>query len=426
MTQHRQMQTSSRRRFLLSGGATLSLLASGGAWSRATAASSPRRPPLVCLFLRGAADGLSLVVPHGDPGYYSARPSIAIAPPGKPGGALGLDARFGLHPRLAPLHAAYRAGELAIIHAVGSPHPTRSHFEAQDHMETALPGAVADNGWLGRCLTSRDTMSEGAAGSLRAIAFGHSTPLALRGHGAVISAPRLERLRLQAPGALREPLQNAFERMYAAPSSPAAANARDVLTAGRDALTAARHLRELDLARYVPEHDAAYPKESGALREVAALIKADVGLEVAWLDVGGWDTHQNQGTGDAGRLARVLDPWANGLAAFRRDLGARFRDVLVLVMTEFGRTVRENGSGGTDHGHGSVMFLLGGRVRGGAVYGRFPGLSPDALWEGRDLAVTTDFRDVYAEVARHHLRLSALDAILPGHAPGPELGLFVT
>jgi uncharacterized protein (DUF1501 family) len=199
-----------------------------------------------------------------------------------------------------------------------------------------------------------------------------------------------------------------------------------VLTAGRDALTAARHLRELDLARYVPEHDAAYPKESGALREVAALIKADVGLEVAWLDVGGWDTHQNQGTGDAGRLARVLDPWANGLAAFRRDLGARFRDVLVLVMTEFGRTVRENGSGGTDHGHGSVMFLLGGRVRGGAVYGRFPGLSPDALWEGRDLAVTTDFRDVYAEVARHHLRLSALDTILPGHAPGPELGLFVT
>jgi uncharacterized protein (DUF1501 family) len=400
------------RRQLLLGGSTL-LLSLAGARAAPAGAGPLSARTLVCLFLRGAADGLSLVVPYADPEYHAARPSIAIAPPGRSGGALDLDGRFGLHPRLAPLLPAYRAGQLAIVHAVGSPHPTRSHFEAQDYLETATPGITREDGWLARCLQARPAPAS-LAGSLRAVALGHEPPLALRGHAGVLTAPRLRDFGLKAPGPLRNELLAGFEQMYA----------QGGLDVGRDALAAARRLRALELDAYTPEHDAMYPGPCAGLREVAALIKADVGLELAWLDVGGWDTHQYQGGADSGRLPRLLDAWGQGLAAFRSDLGERFADVLVLVMTEFGRTLRENGSRGTDHGHGSVMFLLGGRVRGGKVHGRFPGLARSELWEERDLAVTTDFRDVFRAVARQQLGVTELGSILPGHTPAPELVLF--
>jgi len=381
---------------------------------------SASRPALVCLFLRGGADGLSLCVPHGHAEYYRARSRIAIAPPGKPGGAVRLDDEFGLHPRLGALEAVYRAGELAVVHAVGSPDPTRSHFEAQDNMESALPGKARREGWLGRWLASAPAAA--AASPLRAVALGASPPLALEGHSSVLSARRLDRLALKAPQAFAGPMENAFARMYAGATEDAELGS--LRQAGAAAIRASRLLRELDLAQRRPENGAVYPKESAALGDVATLIRAGVGLELAWLDVGGWDTHQNQGNGEAGRLARALPPWAEGLAAFRRDLGPRFEHVLVLVMTEFGRTLRENGSGGTDHGHGSVMFLMGGGVRGGRVLGRFPGLAEERLWQGRDLAVTTDYRDVYAELLRDHLKHRDVAAVLPDYTPGPSLGLF--
>jgi uncharacterized protein (DUF1501 family) len=408
-----------RRRFVRTlGAATLSLFLPPGA-ARAQAASAVR-PVLVCLFLRGGADGLSLCVPHGHGEYYRARPRIAIARPGQPGGAVRLDDEFGLHPRLAPLEAAYRAGELALVHAVGSPDPTRSHFEAQDYMESALPGQTKREGWLGRWLASAERSD---ASPLRALALGGTPPLALQGHAAVLSARRLDRLSLAAPDAFAEPMEEAFRRMYeqAPASDPELASLR---RAGSGAILASRRLRELDVAQQRPHGGAVYPKESVALADVATLIRAGVGLELAWIDAGGWDTHQNQGNGEQGRLPRVLSPWGQGLAAFRQDLGAHFEHVLVLVMTEFGRTLRENGSGGTDHGHASAMLLMGGRVRGGRVHGRFPGLRSEQLWQGRDLAVTTDYRDVYAELLRDYLKHDDVARVLPDYSAGSRLGLF--
>lgn len=399
------------------GAASLSLFLPSGA---VRAEASAARPVLVCLFLRGGADGLSLCVPHGHAEYYRARPRIAIAKPGQPGGAVRLDDEFGLHPRLAALEGAYRSGELALVHAVGSPDPTRSHFEAQDNMESTLHGQSKREGWLGRWLASG---AQADASPLRALALGSTPPLALEGHAGVLCARRLDKLSLAAPHAVAEPLEDAFRRMYEqAPGG--SSELAPLRRAGTGAIRAARMLRELDVAGRRPQGGAAYPKESVALADVATLIRARAGLELAWIDVGGWDTHQNQGNGEEGRLPRALAPWGAGLAAFRQDLGDHFERVLVLVMTEFGRTLRENGSGGTDHGHGSVMLLMGGRVRGGRVLGRFPGLAAERLWQSRDLAVTTDYRDVYAEVLRDYLRHGDVAKVLPDYSPGPPLGLF--
>lgn len=415
-----QLMNVDRRGFVRTlGAATLSLVLPPGA-ARAESAAAAARPVLVCLFLRGGADGLSLCVPHGHPEYYRARPRVAIARPGQPGGAVRLDDEFGLHPRLAPLEGAYRAGELALVHAVGSPDPTRSHFEAQDYMESALPGQAKREGWLGRWLSSADRPG---ASPLRALAIGGTPPLALAGHAAVLSARRLDRLSLAAPDAFAGPMEDAFRRMYE-PSAASDPELAPLHRAGSGAILASRMLRDIGVARRRPQGGAAYPKESVALADVATLIRAGVGLELAWIDAGGWDTHHNQGNGEEGRLPRALAPWAEGLAAFRRDLGRHFEHVLVLVMTEFGRTLRENGSGGTDHGHGSAMLLVGGRVRGGRVLGRFPGLRAEHLWQGRDLPVTTDYRDVYAEVLRDYLKHDDVAKVLPSYSPAARLGLF--
>jgi uncharacterized protein (DUF1501 family) len=364
-------------------------------------ATPPDAPVLLCVFLRGAADGLNIVVPHAEPEYYKLRPGIAVPRPGEKGGAIDLDGRFGLHPRLGPLKAAFDAKQLALVTAVGSPHPTRSHFEAQDYMETADVGArAASRGWLAGYLQTRPAA---AAGLLRAVAVSGRSPLALRGYRDAVVAPNLRDFRLHGGDALA----NGFRRLYATDASGLAERA------GERALDASEVVRRALGKRRRGVN--AYPREAQDFADVAKLIKANVGLETAWIDLGGWDTHRGEGSFENGDLPRQLDRLGRALAAFRADLGADFERVLVLVMSEFGRAARENGTGGTDHGHGNVMLLLGGKVQGGRVLGTLPGLSPEQLFEGRDVPVTTDFRDVLAEVCERHLHLSDASALFPGY-----------
>jgi uncharacterized protein (DUF1501 family) len=370
------------------------------------------KPVVVCVFLRGAADGLSVVVPHGDPEYYRLRPSIAVPPPEKKRGALDLDGRFGMHPRLAPLRAAYDAKQLAFIHAVGSPHPTRSHFEAQDYMQSGAVGdRAAVSGWLGRYLASRPS-----DGALRALALTSRSPLALRGYPDALVTESLRDLRLGGGGELGALLERGFTRMYA--EAPRLAE-----RSSRRALEASSLVSRILSQR---RRGVKYPRDAQAFSDVARLVKADVGLEAAWLDLGGWDTHRYQGSTERGDLPRQLDRLARGLAALRADLDEHLERVVVLVMSEFGRTARENGTGGTDHGHGGVMLVLGGKVVGGRVLGDFPGLSEEHLFEGRDVPVTTDFRDVLAEVCEDHLGVTDASSLFPGYAleRRGRLGLF--
>jgi len=370
----------------------------------AGAAATPGTPVLLCVFLRGAADGLNVVVPHADPDYYRLRPSIAVPRPGEKGGVLDLDGRFGLHPRLAPLKAAFDAKELALVHAVGSPHPTRSHFEAQDYMETAAVGdRSASHGWLGRYLAMRPPAT---AGLLRAVALSVRTPLSLRGYPDAVVAANLRDFRLSTSSALGPLLSEGFRRLYDADAKTLAEHA------GQRALAASDVVRRV-LGKQ--RRGAGYAHDAQDFADVARLIKADVGLETAWIDVGGWDTHRYEGSTENGDLPRQLERLGRALAAFRADLGPAFERVVVLVMSEFGRTARENGTGGTDHGHGNFMLLLGGKVQGGRVLGNLPGLAADQLFEGRDVPVTTDFRDVLAEVCERHLKMPDASALFPGY-----------
>ena len=389
-----------------------------------------RKKTLVCIFQRGAADGLSMVVPFGDAAYYRARRSIAVPDPAR-GGALDLDGFFGLHPSLRPLHELYGRREMTIVHATGSPHPTRSHFEAQDIMEAASPDGRARDGWLNRVLRetpcadcSGRTLADPAAHAadhaagqahlaLRGVAMGAELPLSLRGEHPSLAVGDLARFGV-AGG--RDPsLSETFARMYRTDSGDAVSGAAD------EGLEAAAILKRIDPARYRPAADVRYPAgEFGrSLAQIAQLIKADVGVEVAFADLGGWDTHVAQG-GAEGQLARRLAELAQGIRALRDDLGERMEDVVILTMSEFGRTVAENGSGGTDHGHANCMFAIGGSVAGGRVLGEWPGLEREQLHEGRDLRVTTDFRDVFAEVASRHLGAGRLERVFPGHEVDPK------
>ncbi|RMH20423.1 MAG: DUF1501 domain-containing protein [Gemmatimonadetes bacterium] len=390
-----------------------------------------RRKTLICIFQRGAVDGLSMVVPFAEPAYYRVRRSIQIAQPrrGADDTALDLDGRFGLHPALEPLLDLYRRSEMAVVHAAGSPHPTRSHFDAQDFMETATPGVKSTgDGWLNRVLQdtscpdcSGRTLDDPAAHAadhavgqvamasvpaLRGIAMGSALPRSLAGAHPALAIPDLEALGV-AGG---DPMEQAFQRLYRGEGGD------EVTSAADDAFEALRILRGTDPARYEPANGAEYPRSDfgRSLRQIAQLIKADVGVEIAFADLGGWDTHVGQG-GARGQLANRLGELARGIRALYDDLGDRMEDVVILTMSEFGRTVAENGSGGTDHGHANCMFALGGGVRGGAVLGDWPGLEPEQLYEGRDLAVTTDFRDVFAEVVSGHLGAKHLERVFPGY-----------
>jgi uncharacterized protein (DUF1501 family) len=407
-----------RRVFLKNGGmALVSLGLAPEFLARTAAAANPRKRVLVTIFQRGAVDGLNMIVPFGERDYYAARPTIAIAPPGSGADrALDLDGFFGMHPRLAPLAPLFHARQLAVVHATGSHDETRSHFDAQDYMETATPGikSTAD-GWLNRYLHARE---HDRATPFRAVALAPQLPRALQGAEPALAIGQIGRFGIRA-GQATAVMQSSFEAEYAAAASGVLGET------GREAFDAVRMLEQVNPARYAPANGAEYPRSpSGeALKQIAQLIKADVGLEVAFAESGNWDHHVNEGAA-IGQLANRLDDLARGIAALVRDLGDRMADVAILTMSEFGRAVAENGNRGTDHGHGNAMMMIGGGIRGGKVYGKWPGLARDQRYEERDLAVTTDFRTVFAEVIRGHLGLADPSRVFPGFDGSARLGLF--
>jgi uncharacterized protein (DUF1501 family) len=406
----------SRRVFLKNGGLALVSLGFAPAFLARTveAAGNPRRKILITIFQRGAVDGLNMIVPFGERDYYASRPSIAIPRPNAADGAIDLDGFFGLHPRLAPLKPLWDARQLAIVHACGSPDGTRSHFDAQDYMETATPGVKStEDGWLNRYLHARE---HAAATPFRAVAVSGQLPRSLQGTEPALAISQLGQFGIRAGSDM---VQSSFEAEYAAAAD------RVLNRTGTEAFDAVRMLKSADPSKYQPENGAEYPRSAygDALRQIAQLVKADVGLEVAFAEAGGWDTHVNQGA-FVGQLANRLDDFSRGIAALARDLGDRMDDVVILTMSEFGRAVAENGNRGTDHGHGNAMMIIGGHnVRGGKVYGRWPGLAREQRYEGRDLAVTTDFRSVFAEVVRGHLGEADTRAIFPGFENPQRLGV---
>ena len=374
---------------------------------------------LICIFQRGAADALSMIVPHGDSAYYSMRPTIGVPRPrnGAPESAIDLDGFFGLHPSLNPLEPLWNRGLLAPVHAVGSPSATRSHFDAQDFMESGTPDRKGTpDGWLNRYLAVEGTCAECATPSpFRGVALSQTTPRIMQGPAPTIAMASLDAFTVRATGTDVQRL----EALYRTGSADL------VHGAGRETFEAVKMLRSANPQRYAAEHGATYPRSPFglSLRQIAQLIKSDVGLEVAFADVGGWDTHVNQG-GANGQLANRLTDFARGISALVTDLGDRMENVTILTMSEFGRTARQNGNGGTDHGHAGAMFVIGGSVKGHRVHGRWPGLAPEQLHEGRDLALTTDFRTVFSEVLVGHLGASNADAIFPGFAGPAALGLL--
>jgi len=365
-------------------------------------------PVLVHVFQRGGMDGLSAVVPWADPRYAKLRRNTRIAAPkkGSDETAVDLDGRFGLHPALAALAQDWRAKRLAIVHATGSTDPTRSHFDAQDYMETGTPGRKGTpDGWVNRFVRSLDREGDD---TFRAVACTQTLPRCMKGDAKALAIRTFESFVLGGG----DFLGRAFEGMYG--------SGRDdvVHESGREALDAIHRLRRARPASREPENGAEYP--GGAfgrqMKMIAQLVKADVGLSVAFAESGGWDTHLNQG-GARGGLANRLRELGDSLHAFATDLGDRMRKVVVVTLTEFGRTAKENGTNGTDHGHGSASLVLGGEVKGGKVHGKWPGLAPAKLWQKRDLAVTTDFRDVVSEVLERHMGAGDLDAVFPDHRP---------
>src|SRR5216117_634667 len=408
----------SRRVFVKSGGLALFSLGLDPLFLARAAFASYRplppfpalsRPILVCLFQRGAVDGLNMIVPHGDPIYYQERPRIAV--PEKD--VLDLDGYFGLHPGLAALKPLWEAKTLAAIHAIGSPDATRSHFDAQDYMESGTPGVKATpDGWLNRyCQHDREHQDT----PFRAVAFGPRLPRILAGSAPSLAIDDLQAFGLRAPQQSgRDRLTRAFEELYAGSATGL------LSSSSQEAFEAVQMLKQLSPDQYQPGNGADYPRGrfGRAMMQIAQLIKANVGLQVAFTDVTGWDTHVNQGSSE-GQLAARLAEFGQALAAFAQDLGEKLRDVVVLTMSEFGRTVRENGNSGTDHGHATAMLVLGGPVNGGTVLGRWPGLDPAQRFEGRDVQVTTDFRDLFAEILARHLGARDLSAVFPGFTPDP-------
>ena len=368
-----------------------------------------RRKTLIAIFQRGAVDGLNMVVPHGEHAYYDVRPSIAIPRPksGDAESAIDLDGFFGLHPSLAPFKPLWDSKRLAIVEAAGSPDNTRSHFDAQDYMESATPGVKSTNdGWLNRFLQSKPNSEKSL---FRAVSMTQNVPRVLQGKAPALAISNLNDFTIRA-GQSSAAVQGGFEAIYGQ-------NPNDVLSGtGKETFEAVNYLKKVNPSQYKVENGAQYPRTpfGNSLLQIAQLIKAGVGLEVAFTDIGGWDTHVNEGN-SRGQLSNLLQGFSAGIAALYTDLGPRMDDVVILTMSEFGRTVRENGNRGTDHGHANAMFVVGNNVRGGKVYGQWPGLKTDQLYEGRDLNLTTDFRDVFAELAKRHLGTANLKTVFPGY-----------
>jgi len=365
---------------------------------------------LVVIFQRGASDGLNIVVPHGEPQYYAMRPSINI-PRQK---VINLNGFFGLHPSLASFQPLWQQGHLAIVHAAGSPDTTRSHFDAQDFMETGTPGVKAtEDGWLNRSLHDLPAAAQKAS-AFRAIALGPSLPRILSGAEPAVAMNNINDFSVGGKNTKASPAASAFEAMYDHSSDSV------LHGTGEETFDAVKMLKAADPGKYTPAVGANYPKGrfGDSLRQLAQLIKANLGVQVAFADIGGWDHHVNEGSTE-GQLANVLGDFSQSIAAFWTDLGNLGEDTVVVTMSEFGRTARENGNRGTDHGHANVMFVLGGPVKGGKVYGRWPGLADSQLYEGRDLALTTDFRQVIGEAVTRHLGNNNLANVFPGYDNQP-------
>ena len=373
----------------------------------------PRKKVLVAIFQRGAADGLNIVVPHGERRYYDLRPTIAVPRPvaniATEDAVIDLDGFFGLNPALASLKPLWQQQRLGIVHAAGSPDPTRSHFDAQDYMESGTPGlkGTAD-GWLNRALPA----AKGKVSPVRAISLGPALPRALRGAQSAVAVENLNNFTVRDNAAAKT-----MQALYAG------TNDQILNGTGRETFEAVALLQSMQKTPYQPDGGANYPRGrfGDSMRQIAQLIKANVGVEVAFADIGGWDHHVNEvgAKASVGQLPNVLRDFGDSLAAFYQDLGDRMEDVVVVTMSEFGRTAKENGNRGTDHGHANAMFVMGGPVRGGRVYGKWPGLAPEQLNEQRDLALTTDFRDVLGEAVYRHLGNRSIQSVFPGYDGSP-------
>jgi uncharacterized protein (DUF1501 family) len=391
-----------RRYFLKSGGVALASFAAAPPFLVRTALAQTNtkggayHPIIIAIFQRGAADGISMVVPFGDKHYATARPQIAISEPSRSSDerAIDLDGFFGLHPSLGSLKALYDTGHLAVVHAVGSPDSTRSHFDAQDYMESGAPGnkSISD-GWLNRYLQSTPAND---ATPFRGVALNATLPRSLAGPAPAVAMQRVSDFGIRARRAGPE-VEAMFADLY------------------KDTFAAVKTLRGANSQQYTPAAGIQYPNSQfgQSLQQIAQLIKSNIGLQVAFADLGGWDTHANQGSA-RGQLANRLKDFGDGLAALYTDLGDRMRNIVIVTMTEFGRAIRQNGSGGTDHGHASCLFVAGGPVKGGKVYGQWPGLAPEQLYENRDLALTTDFRALFSEILSGHMRANDVGRIFPG------------
>jgi uncharacterized protein (DUF1501 family) len=369
-----------------------------------TAAAPNRR--LVVIFQRGAADGLNIVVPYREKNYYTMRPSISI-PQNQ---VLDLDGFFGLHPSLALFKPLYDQGHLAVVHAAGSPDMSRSHFDAQDYMESGTPGLKAtQDGWLNRALQAEDLRHRDPHTAFRALALSSEVPLTLAGKIPAIALNNVNGFAVGGRGPAPSPAANAFEAMYGDSGD------RIFHAAGDETFEAVKMLRAANPAQYTPGPGVEYPSSDfgNNMRQIAQLLKANLGVEAAFTDIQGWDTHHNQG-GAEGQLSNRLRDFSAAIAGFWRDLGDNAENVTLVTMSEFGRTARENGTGGTDHGHANAMFVLGGNVKGGKVYGRWPGLDDHQLNEGRDLALTTDYRQVLGEVVNKTLGANNYELVFPG------------
>lgn len=399
---------STRRMFLKSSALAMYGIGSVPLWlSRALYAKdapAQRKKILIAIFQRGAVDGLNVVVPHGESRYYQLRPTISVQrPDGTPDSAIDLDGFFGLHPSLSSLKPLWDKKQLAIIEAVGSPDPTRSHFDAQDYMESGTPGNKGTvDGWLNRALCP-----DAHPSPVRAVSLSPDLPRSLRGSHEALAIANLNDFQVKDAR-----VANTFEAMYGT-------SADQILNGtGRETFDAVRMMQSIQKTPYTPANGARYP--GGALGQrllqIARIIKADVGLEVAFTDVGGWDTHVNEvgAKASVGQLPNLLREFGDSLAAFSQDMGDRMADINLVTMSEFGRTVKENGNRGTDHGHANVMFALGGDVKGGKIYGHWPGLAQEQLYEGRDLDLTTDFRTVLSEVVTRHMGNREVATVFPG------------
>jgi len=418
----------SRRGFLKGGGLAMFGIGVGGVptflarAAESTKILSPykKRKVLVCIFQRGAMDGLMAVTPFTDGYLKAARPTLFMSPvnDGKRSPLIDLDGKFGLHPGLKSFESFFRSKQLAIVHGIGSPNNTRSHFDAQDYMESGTPfNKGTASGWLNRAV---GLMGHDAT-PFRAVSLTSSMPRSFYGDNPSIAINNLQDFAIQLRG---NPMganmaAKSFEDLYDQTSSGL------LKETGKESFDAVKMLKKVDVKNYKPDNSIVYPNTSlgNALKQVAQLIKMDVGLEVAFAESGGWDTHFNQGT-ELGVFARNANDLSGSIAAFWNDMGATFQDdVTVMTMTEFGRTVRQNGTGGTDHGRASCNFILGNDVKGGNVYGNIKPLAIENLEDGRDLAVTTDFRSVFSEVADKHLKINNDKILFPGW-DGTKIGVM--